>query len=136
MQDFSLVRLMTLTLAIATIGCLGCSGNDGSTRYKVSGKVTLNGKPAPAFEIFFRPDPSQGNSGPGATALGRDGLYETRKGVTTGPHLAEIMVFDGIPNGESNRGSAMILKPYKTTLTIPAEDLEHDFDVPDSHLAK
>ena len=136
MQDFSFVRLVALTLAIATIGCLGCSGNDGPTRYKVSGKVTLNGKPAPAFEIFFRPDSSQGNSGPGATALGRDGLYETRKGVTMGPHLAEIIVFDGIPNGESNRGSALTQKPYKTTLTIPAEDSEHDFDIPASHLGK
>lgn len=137
---------MTLSISarcqlVAVVVCLdslsGCSQHDGPVRYKVSGKVTVNGEPAPAFEVFFRPDSAQGNSGPGAMVRGRQGLYETRsgKGVSVGPHLVEIIAFDGIPNSESTDGNALTPKAYITTVTLPAEDSEQNFDVPASALA-
>lgn len=128
-------RIVVLLVCLGSLS--GCSQQNGPTRYKVSGKVTVNGKPAPVFELFFRPDSAQGNSGPGAMVRGRKGLYETRsgKGVSVGPHLVEIIAFDGVPNSESSEGNALTPKTYTTTVTIPAEDSEQNFDVPASYLA-
>jgi hypothetical protein len=128
-------RTLVLLFCLSTLG--GCSQQDGPTRYKVSGQVTINGKPAPAFHIFFRPDSAKGNSGPGAKVRGQHGLYETRpnKGVSIGPHLVEIMAFNGVPNSESNEGDALT-KAYTTSVSLPAEDSEQNFDVPVSHLVQ
>jgi hypothetical protein len=133
----SITRYRTVISLLCLCFAAGCS-KEGPTRYKVTGKVTLNGKPAPAFEIFFQPDASKGNSGPGAAVKGRNGVYETRtsKGVTYGPHLVSIVAFDGIPNAESKDGNAVTAKPHQTTVTIPAKDSEQNFDVPASCLVK
>ena len=89
-------------------------------------------------EIFFRPDTSKGNSGPGAVTRARNGAYQTRegKGVTSGPHVVEIVAFDGIPSASSDDGEPLTTKIYSTTVTLPAEDSTQDFDVPASHLVK
>lgn len=124
---------------LAALGMTGCgSGNDGPTRYEVSGEVTLNGKPAPWGEIFFQPDASQQNSGPGATARIEKGRYKTRdgKGVSKGPHIVQIIAYDGVPNSESMDGSVLTKKPFNTTVTLPAEDSVQNFDVPASNLVK
>lgn len=121
---------------IALLSLCGCSGKSGPTRYEVSGRVTLNGKPAPLGEIFFQPDVSQGNRGPGSVARIEKGVYKTLdgKGVTVGKHLVNIVAFDGIPNKECLDGNALTTKVYVATITIPEKNSEQHFDVPTSHL--
>jgi hypothetical protein len=123
--------------AAAMCGCWR-GGGDGPTRYEVTGEVTLNGKPAPWGEIFFQPDAAQKNSGPGTTVRVEKGRFKTRdgKGVSVGPHVVNIIAYDGIPNRESMDGAPLTKKPYVTTVTIPANDSVQNFDVPASHLVK
>ena len=68
--------------------------------------------------------------------MGLQGHYETApsRGVTKGPQLVEIVVFDGVRTAESMHGKALTAGPYHTTVTIPEADSEHDFDVPASAL--
>jgi hypothetical protein len=90
------------------------------------------------FEIYFQPDSAQGNSGPGATAIGRNGVYETRdgKGATAGPNVVEIIALDGVPTSDSRDGSPLTTKAYRTNANLPHADSEQNFDVPASHLIK
>src|SRR5262245_19161865 len=93
-----LCRAIALTALLAS--WCGCSGQDGPRRYEVSGQITLNGKPAPVGEIYFEPDASQGNTGPGAVARIANSSYRTPKvkGVSVGPHVVNIVASDGVPN--------------------------------------
>lgn len=122
---------------VCTIGFVGCAPG-GPTRYEVSGEVTLNGQPAPLGRISFQPDASVGNDGPGATAIVKEGRFKTAsgKGVSAGPHLVNIIAYDGVPNSESMSGKPLTTKAYVTTITIPLENSVQNFDVPSSHLVE
>ncbi len=115
---------------------LGCGRSSGPARYKLSGQVTHNGQPLPAGSIMFEPDTSQGNSGPGAMAVVKNGKYATEsgKGTVGGPHIARITGYDGNPAD----GSEAELKPFGNVLfgprefklDIPKSASTHDFAVP------
>jgi hypothetical protein len=87
-------------------------------------------------EIYFEPDASQGNTGPGAVARIVNSNYRTPKGkgVSVGPHVVNIVASDGISNTSSMDGKPLTTKIYVTNVTIPAEDSVQNFDVPASHL--
>lgn len=77
---------------------LGCSGEEGPQRYRVSGTVTFEGSPVPIGAIQFTPDATQGNSGPPAFAEIKDGEYDTAvsgKGFIGGPHIVSVDAFSG-----------------------------------------
>jgi hypothetical protein len=125
--------IFLLAIAIA-----GCSRKSGADRHEVSGKITINGKPAPLAHIMFMPDSSQGVSGPGSAIRGVNGEYKSLagKGVSQGAHIVNIIVYDGIPNISSKDGDALTKTPYSTTVTVPANDFVHDFDIPASKLVE
>jgi hypothetical protein len=62
--NFGSWRGLGLLLAILAAGC---GGGGGVSSAKVSGTVTLNGKPLPAASVMFQPD-ATGN--PGAPSVG------------------------------------------------------------------
>jgi hypothetical protein len=70
-------RCLLLGLAGMGMGLLiGCGGPEFA---RVSGTVTLNGKPLNDVEVRFLPDPEKGNPGPTASAFtDRQGHYELR----------------------------------------------------------
>jgi hypothetical protein len=71
------------------LSTLGCSGD----RAKVSGTVTLNGRPIEEGAITFIP--VEGTQGPGSGAAIRDGQYHipADKGVTVGKNRVELRAF-------------------------------------------
>jgi hypothetical protein len=121
---------------LCACGCFG--GDSGPQRFDVSGTVMLDGEPAPRGEVFFAPDIKKGNAGPGAVTNVVDGKYRTAegKGVTPGPHIVNIVAFDGIPAGDMPDGRPLTTKTYQVEVDLPAENSVQDFDVPPSHLVK
>ena len=129
--------LRRVVFASGLLCACGCFGPDsGPERFEVSGTVTLDGAPAPRGEVFFAPDTKKGNTGPGAVTNVVDGRYRTTegKGVTPGPHLVNIVAFDGIPAGDMPDGRPLTTKTYQVEVDLPAENSVQDFDVPPSHL--
>ena len=118
-----------VTLLVVTAGC-----QKGLERYSVKGKVTWQGKPIPAGEVIFEPDPSKSNRGPQARAPIVDGVYETLadKGTVPGPVVVRIVGNDGKPNKENPKGN-FLFSEYTTKAEIPNEDTSLDFEVPASH---
>jgi len=108
----------------------GC-GSDGPERYEVSGKVIYDGKPIPAGEVVFEPDPKRGNTGPQSRAPIEDGRYCTLpgQGSVPGPVIVEVRGYDGQPHPESPDGLELF-RPYRTTAELPREDSQHDVHVP------
>ena len=117
----------------------GCGSGGGPGRLAVSGKVTYQGQPVPAGSVAFEPDASRGGSGPGAVAQIKDGRYHTArgKGPTAGPHRVRITGYDGKPCTIDGTPDGMFLPegkalfaPYETTVDLPPDDSEQDFEVP------
>lgn len=119
-------------LCLAAAGC----GEDGPTRYEVSGTVQYQGKPVPAGRIIFTPDAAQGNQGPQGVAIIKDGRYSTAagsRGTVGGPHQVRIAGYDGAPvQGEEfmMTDGTPLFPEYTTTADLPREAAEVDFDVP------
>ncbi len=60
------IVFLSLTLLVLTSGC----GNDGYKLAKVSGLVTLDGKPVAGLRVAFEPIATEKNSAPGPEAIG------------------------------------------------------------------
>ncbi len=131
-----LISAATVLILCGLAGCRG--GYDGPQRYDVEGAVTMNGKPAPSGEIAFYPDAEKQNTGPGTLTRIENGHYKTTrgKGASVGPHSVRIIIYDGVPNGESANGNVLTTKPFMSAVDIPANSSVHNFDVPASHLVK
>lgn len=121
-------RLIGAALLLALIGC-------GRSPYKLSGSVTYDGKPVPAGEIVFMPDPGEGNRGPGVLADIKDGRYEMplNKGHIGGAYLARLTGFDGAPAKAVGlvdpRGTPLFVDHIEK-LKLPEESTTRDFSVP------
>jgi hypothetical protein len=129
-------RVAVATLAVCLLA--GCGGEDG---YDVSGKVTFQGNPVPAGQIYFTPDDSKGNSGATGYADIKDGEYDTAaeggKPTAGGPMIVRIEGQDPSVPGEQQPGSApgevtikTLFPTYETTAELPKEDATQNFDVP------
>lgn len=118
---FPFICLMAACCAIAS----GCAKEEGPQRYRVSGTVTHRGNHVPIGVIQFRPDASQGNSGPPGFADIKDGVFDTDlsgKGTIGGPHLITIDAFTGQninpdvrPNGDP------LVSGYQKRVTLEKE---------------
>ncbi|MFO1002073.1 MAG: hypothetical protein U0936_17195 [Planctomycetaceae bacterium] len=116
-------------LCVLLVFALGCGGGDsGPQRYRVSGKVTFNGKPVPAGSIYF--ETSEGPSG-GAQII--DGNYDTDsgKGVVGGPHDVVIQGFDGTGSVPGELGKP-IFNPFRVREEFPKGETTKDYEVPAS----
>jgi len=125
--------LVALTTAIVCAGLAGCGGSKGPDRHRVWGKVTFHGQPVPVGSIKFDPDGSQGNQGPQGFATIKDGHYDTAgagAGVVGGPHVVRISGFDGIASSDDAPQGAPLFPAYQTTVDLPKEPAEKDFEIP------
>jgi hypothetical protein len=123
------MRRGTLIVLLAVVGC---SFQDGPRRYQLSGKVTFAGQPLPAGSIMLEPDTAKGNTGPGGTAVVRNGAYMTTPGfgVVGGPYIARIVGYDGkhVPGSDMVDGRELF--PERAIeIDLPRGDATHDFDL-------
>lgn len=118
------------------IGLMGCGGKpSGPARYEVSGAATYDGKPIPEGTIYFEPDASQGNSGPGSLAIIHQGTYRTSSGagVIGGPYLVRVNGNDGVTQQLSDGTPAEgkpLFKEKVLSIDLPKEKTVHDIAVP------
>ncbi len=121
-----------VALAAALVATAGCSKQEGPTRYRISGTVTLDGKPIPYGEVLFTPDPAKKASGPQGIAPIRDGRYDTAaeggKGIAGGPTIVRV-------NGMTGPGGKTLCE-YETPVDLPRADGTHDIAVPKGGAAK
>jgi len=112
----------------------GCSQDlPGPKRFAVTGEVVYQGKPLPRGTIFFVPDSSKGNQGPGSIVQIRDGKFMTAKGggVVGGAHTITISGYDGVQvPGTLSPDGTLLFHDYKLTRDLPLEDAVINFDVP------
>ncbi len=126
---------LCLAGAMIAISIAGCgAGNDGPPRYPLSGTVTFEGQPVPIGTIYFNPDGTQGNTGPGSAADIRDGKYETPagKGHVGGPMIIRVDGYDGIEvqeNGETLTQGKSMFPTFETKADLPKEKAEKNFVV-------
>jgi len=133
------VRSLTTSVGITTLAIsfgAGCGGPpSGPTRYTISGTVTFDKQPVPKGFITFAPDDTAGNKGPGGGAEVINGKFKTEvsKGVVGGPHIVQIVAYDGISTkveGEELPDGKSLFPTYTTTVNFPKQDTVTDFDVP------
>lgn len=130
-------RFLTALLACAALGGLpGCGRSDGFARHRVSGTVTLNGRPVPAGKVYFNPDVAAGNDGPPAYAEIRDGAFDTSaangRDAISGPHQVVINGYEpATASADSEFGGAKpLFGDYRTTVVLPEAASQQAFDVP------
>ena len=120
-------------LMLGCWGAVGC-GSSSSTTHQLKGKVTFAGKPVPAGRVFFLPDSTKGNSGPGGFAEIKDGVYDTAEkggGTFGGPLIIRIDGFDGNKTATDPIGQPWFLN-YEIFADYPRGNAVRDFDVPAS----
>jgi hypothetical protein len=117
--------LGTLFLVGWAFVATGCT--KGEKLYRVSGKVTFDGKPIPKGNIFFDPQAD----GPQGYASILDGKYDTAagKGVRGGQYNIRVNGFDGKEANEAPFGQALFPE-YTGTKELPAEDSTFDLEIP------
>jgi hypothetical protein len=126
-------RLLPALLCLLPLGC------GGVKVYRVSGKVTFDGKPVPAGKIYFIPDSSKGNTGPTGYANIKDGEYDTGasggSGAPAGPVIIAVEGLDpsAAPDkkDKSEDVSAKVLfQRYELAFDMPKEKTTKDIEVP------
>jgi hypothetical protein len=131
-----LPRAAHLLPALLCLFVLGCGG---SKTYRVTGKVTFQGKPVPAGKIYFLPDSSKGNTGPSGFADIKNGEYDT--GATGGsnpPSGAVIIAVEGLdpaaaPDKKDKSEEVtvkLLFARYEVAADLPAEKSTKNIDVP------
>lgn len=128
-------RLWLVLLAVYAVGC-GGAAPEGPKRFALSGKVTYDGQPVPAGEIFFEPNNKKGNGGPATSAEIRAGAYSipTDRGVVGGAMIVKVIGYDGKPpagpEAQMNPHGMQMFKPYQADVDLPKSAGKHDITVP------
>lgn len=129
-------QLLISCCALIPLSGFGCSGSeDGPQRYKVTGSLTVAGKPVPAGIIIFEPDLKKGNSGPGGIADIIEGKYKTKpdKGIVGGPHTVRIIGYTK-PHLRGQPEPDLLFPEYRVAVDFPSDhDIEKDFDIQPKH---
>ncbi len=113
-----------LILCVAAL-LAGCSVGDAQQRFRVSGKVTFDGKPVPHGEVLFTPDGSQSNAGAQGIATIENGHYDTQgsraPGVAGGPTVVRVTALSD-PKGT-------LLFEHEFHVDLPQADTTHDIEI-------
>ncbi len=107
----------------------GCGSTD-VPRFRLSGDITIDGRPVETGVIMLEPDATRGNTGPGGTATIDNGYYVTHSGQGTigGPHIARITAGTGRDVTElSPYGTLYSQQEFRLSLDLPPANAEHDF---------
>ncbi len=126
-----------LLIAAACVCLLGCGGDKGPKRYRISGTVTYQGEPVPMGTVMFEPDSSAGNSGAAGSAAIKDGKFDSGAdgvGFVGGPHRITVQAFDGKnpdpdfnPYGSPIGGGDLYVKSFD----LPVGDATLDIELAD-----
>ena len=119
--------------------CCLAIGCGGEKTYRISGKVTFKGQPIAEGMIYFNPDVTKGNKGPGGFAVIKEGSYDTAatggQGIVGGPMIVKIEGFDPAaksdkPDSAGEITTKALFPAYQTPADLPKSDSTKDFDVP------
>lgn len=123
-------HLLGLSIFVGVVVVTGCRKGDGLKSYRLTGLVTLDGKPIPAGEIIFTPDMGKKNDGVQGIAVIRDGKYDTGasggKGIAGGPTIIRVNGMSDVP------GKGQTLCEYEMQMDLPRADGKQDLAVPKS----
>lgn len=105
----------------------GCQQND-VRRFRVSGRVTFDGKDLPAGRIYFEPDSSRGNSGASGYAEIVEGRFDTDKngkGSIGGPMVVRVNGYEK-PTSLSDESSPVrtYVRDYEERVELPKNATE------------
>ena len=92
----------------------------------------FDGKPIPAGNVFFDPDPTKGGTGTQGFANIHNGKYTTAvngRGVRGGAYNVRILGYDGKSANEAPLGQPLF-NEYEEKRDLPAADSEVNFDIP------
>lgn len=135
MTDWQTHRLGERRAQIVAVLLAGLWAGCGTTdvpRYRLSGAVTIDGRPIEAGEILLEPDTSQGNAGPGGMAVIEDGYFDTNSGQGTvgGPHIARITAGTGQDVTElAPYGTLYSQQEFRVPIDLPKAPSERNLAV-------
>jgi len=119
-------RLVAVLALLTAFVLIGCAGNSGPKRYRVSGKVTYDGQPILFGDVLITPDGGKKNTGPQGIAPIRDGKFDTSatggKGYGGGPAVIRVTGFD--------REGGKLLCEREFAVDLPVVDATSDIAVP------
>lgn len=126
-----------VAIAAALLGmaaCSGCLSERGPQMYKLTGKVTYDGRPIPVGDIRFEPLQGTVNRQTIKVAQVKDGVYTTE--VTGGPHRVAVRDLSG--GFDNSTMQSMFLTEYYTQADLPplesVDDVHtYDLDIPPTH---
>ena len=122
-----------LSILLCSLAFAGCR-KSGPEKYGVSGRVTVDGKPMERGRIQFVPDSAKGNQGPIAAAVIENGQYDTsatEQGVAGGAYRVAIKSGVSATPDKPVTGKERKID-YHTTIDLPEESSEQDFEIPAS----
>ena len=107
------------------VGILGCSRSELPPRVKVTGIVTLDGKPLPVGRVQFLPDRSKGNAGPIAVGIiDETGRYQLSTDRRSDNHDGAVLGFHKVcveaipqPTNEADIPRSLIPAKYNNPST-------------------
>ena len=112
---------------------LGCSGNTGPARIRVSGIVERQAEPLVDGTITFLP--TKGHNGPAANGAIRDGKFDipSDEGPTAGAHQVLVNLTPGKTSPEfaagAARGKASSRTRWEFQVEVDPEDPTFDFNL-------
>lgn len=120
------MRAFVAVFGLLVLGALSGCGEGEQKRFRVSGKVTFDGKSIPYGDVLITPDGAKKNSGPQGIANIREGKFDTSasggKGYGGGPAVIRVTGFD--------REGGKLLCEQEFQVDLPHGDAEHDIAVP------
>ena len=130
-------RLPRAARLLPALVCLFAFGCGGEKIYRVTGKVTFQGKPVPAGKIYFIPDGSKGGTGPTGYADIKDGQYDTgAAGGRNAPAGAVTIAIEGTdPSAPVDKKSEdvtvkLLFPRYELKADMPSDKSTKDVEVP------
>lgn len=124
------VRVLALTACCLALAVAGCGD---SSKSRVSGTVTFQGKPIPKGKIYFTPDAKKSNTGPTGYADIVNGSYDTgSKGSMPSPTGAVVVRVEGFEDIQGTGEISMrpLFFPWEKDADLPGGASTQNFDVP------
>ena len=113
-------RTLPITIILTLLSIAGCRGDDGPTRYQVSGTVTADGEPVKKGYIVFQPADPGGRADGAPIEAGR---YDLR--ATPGRKKVEIRAMRTSGKIDANLGQPLeenfLPAKYNTKTELTAE---------------
>lgn len=126
-----LITTICCSLAVVVSGS-GCQ-KAGVTRYRVTGRVTYDGKDLPAGIIYFEPDSARGNRGATGYAAIVDGRFDTAvkgKGAIGGAMIVRVNGHEKRANPHDESPGIVYVKDHVEAADFPRAATEWNVAVP------